>query len=151
MSEIDLIELPGEEWREILASASVLDLVHGGYTRARQREVLFYCGPDNAPEGWSGGYPEGSPEHPRAAVGAAEVVHYEEANDQFTIRLTVSNWSAARDVNRAFARGEYGERFQDFVLDQEAALRGGPAERRWLREQFQRLRRHSAGGLLDEP
>jgi len=146
--EIDLITLQGEEWRELLASAAVLDVVHGGYFRARRDAILFFCGPENAPEGWGGGFPEGSPGIPRATVGAAEVVHYEEANDKFTVRLSVSNWAAARDVIRAQERGEYGERHEEFVLAQEAALRGGDPERGWLRRQFERLRRHSDGGLL---
>lgn len=146
--EIDIFTVPGQEWREMLATASVLDLVHGGYYRARRDAVLFFCGPENAPASWQHGFPEGSPETPRAAVGSAEVVHYEEENDQFTLRLTVSNWGAAREVSHAWERGEYRDRYQEFVLDQEAALRGGDAERAWLREQFARLRRHAGGDLI---
>lgn len=147
--EIDLIELPSEEWREMLAAASVLDLVHGGYFRARSRSILFFCGPESAPADWSAGFPEGSPDLPRALVGQAEVVGPAEPNG-VSVRLTVSNWNAVRDVKQAFDRGQFRGNFQDYVLAQESALRGRLEERRWLRAQWERLRTHTSGRLVDD-
>jgi hypothetical protein len=145
--EIDLVALTYEEWEGALDAAAELDLVHGGLFRARGPSVLVFCSPDNAPDRWSYGFPDGSPDLPRALVGQVEVEDAARENE-VVVRLTVSNWGAAREVKAAHERGEYGERFGEFVLDQEAALRGTPAERSWLRRQFERLRAHSAGRLL---
>lgn len=147
--EIDLIALPDGEWREMLAAASELDLVHGGYFRARPRAIFFYAGPDNAPAGWSGPFADGSPEAPRAAVGQAEVIGHKDP-DGLTVRLTVSNWRAMRAVKEAYERGEYRGRFEQFVMDQETALRGREEDRAWLRVQFRRLQSHAAGSLVEE-
>jgi hypothetical protein len=146
-SEIDQAILPSDDWREMLASAAVLDLVHGGYYRARPTSIRFYASPENAPEGWTGGFAEGTPELPRALVGEAEVAG-EASENEVIVRLRVSNWTAVRAVKQAFDRGEYRGRFQDFVLDQEAALRGRPEDRTWLRAEFERLRAHARGSLL---
>jgi hypothetical protein len=144
--EIDLVRLPAEEWGEMLAAAAVLDLVHGGYFRARPTGVLFYCSPENQPEGWAQGFPDGSPEMPRALAGEAEVEETEAG--EVTVRLTVSNWAAVRAVKQAYDRGEFRDRFQEYVMAQEAALRGRSEDRAWLREQFRRLRVHAAGTLV---
>jgi hypothetical protein len=132
----------------MLASAAVLDLVHGGYFRARPTGIQVYCSPENAPPAWPGAFPDGSPELPRALVGQAEVAG-EASENLVIVRLVVSNWGAVRAVKQAFERGEYRGRFQDFVLDQEAALRGRPEDRQWLRAQVERLRTHSSGRLID--
>jgi len=145
--EIDLITLPSEEWREMLASAAVLDLVHGGYYRAQPRSIRFYASPDNAPDDWAGGWPDGSPGLARALVGDAELVE-EASESDVLIRLRVSNWAAVRSVKLAFDRGEYSGRFQEFVLAQETALRGRPQDRAWLRSEFRRLRSHTRGTLI---
>lgn len=131
----------------MLAAAAVLDLVHGGYFRAQATGIRFFASPENAPEGWSGEFPDGSPELPRALVGEAEVVG-EASENEVIVRLRVSNWAAVRAVKQAFDRGDYRGRFQDFVLDQEAALRGRPEDRTWLREQFDRLRAHARGAII---
>lgn len=131
----------------MLASAAVLDLVHGGYYRARPTAILFFCSPENAPEGWDGEFSDGSPGLPRAQVGQVEVVG-EVTEDLISVRLVVSNWAAVRAVKQAFDRGEYRGRFQEFILDQEAALRGRTEDRQWLRQQFERLRAHSRGALI---
>lgn len=131
----------------MLAAAAVLDLVHGGYFRARPTAIQFYAGPENAPEDWLGEFPDEEP--PRVLVGEAEVDAAAQANE-ITVRLTVSNWAAVRSVKLAWERGEYRDRFERYVLDQEAALRGRPEDRAWLRAQFQRLRRHALGALIDE-
>lgn len=131
----------------MLASAAVLDLVHGGYFRARPTAILFFCSPENAPLGWLGEFPDGSPELPRALVGEVEVAG-EVSENLICVRLVVSNWAAVRAVKQAFDRGDYQGRFQDFVLDQEAALRGRAEDRQWLRAQFERLRAHSRGALI---
>lgn len=146
-SEIDLVTLSSEEWREMLASAAVLDLVHGGYYRARPTAILFFCSPENAPDGWPGEFTDGSPDLPRAQVGEVEVAG-EVSENLLSVRLIVSNWAAVRAVKQAFDRGEYQGRFQQFVLDQEAALRGRSEDRLWLRAQFERLRSHSRGALI---
>jgi hypothetical protein len=145
--EIDLVTLPAEEWREMLAAASELDLIHGGYFRARAGAILFYCSPEGAPSGWDQGFPDGSPDVPRAYVGEAEVFEHDDALG-VTVRLRVSNWAAARAVKQAYDRGEYRGRFAEFVRAQEEALRGRPAHRAWLSEQFHRLRSHASGKLL---
>ena len=145
--EIDLVTLTSEEWREMLATASVLDLVHGGYYRARPTTILFFCSPETAPNGWPGEYPDGSPDLPRALVGEVEVAG-EVSENLISVRLVVSNWAAVRAVKQAFDRGEYRERFQEFVMDQEAALRGRAEDRLWLHAQFERLRAHSRGALI---
>ena len=132
----------------MLASAAVLDLIHGGYFRARPSGIQVYCSPENAPVGWAGAFPDGSPEVPRALVGQAEVVG-EASENLVIVRLVVSNWGAVRAVKQAFERGEYKGRFQQFVLDQEAALRGRPEDREWLHDQVVRLRTHSSGRLID--
>jgi len=67
--EIDLLTVSEEDWAAMLAAASELDLVHGGYFRARQAGILFYASPENAPEDWGAAFAEGSPEVPRALVG----------------------------------------------------------------------------------
>ena len=131
----------------MLAAASELDLVHGGYFRARPSLIQFYGSPENAPDGWSDGFPDGSPDTPRALVGQAEAARGEN-EDEVVVRLTVSNWQAVRDVKRAFERGDYRGRFQEYVMAQESALRGRKADRRWLREQLERLRAHAGGALL---
>jgi hypothetical protein len=146
-SEIDLVTLPSEEWRDMLAAAAVLDLVHGGYYRARPLAVLFYCGPDNAPEVWDSEFPDGSPEVPRSLVGQAEVAGPAGENE-VTVQLTVTNWRAARAVKQAYERGEFRDRFQEYILAQEAALRGRPEHRAWLHRQFQRLRTHANGAVV---
>ena len=147
--EIDIVALPAGEWRDILASAAELDLIHGGYFRARGAEIVFYCSPENAPDGWPASYPDGSPELPRAAVGTAELVEAGRG-DIVNVRLLVSNWAAVRAVKQAHDRGEFTGRFQEYVLAQEAALRGRPEDRAWLTEQWERLRSHAAGTLVDE-
>ena len=145
--EIDLVTLPADEWREMLAAASELDLIHGGYFRARPGAIQFFCSPEVGPEGWDQGYRDGSPGAPRAYVGEAELFSSDEAGG-ITVRLTVSNWAAARAVKQAYDRGEYRGRFAEFVRAQEEALRGRPAHRAWLCEQFHRLRAHAGGKLL---
>lgn len=145
--EIDLIRLPAGEWQEMLSAAAELDLIRGGYYRARAAGILFYCSPDNAPERWNGGFPEGSPDLPRAYVGEAEVREWE-GPDQLVVRLLVSNWGAVRDVKQAYDQGEYRGRFQEFVRDQEAALRGRQEDRAWLRLRFKRLQEHARGSLI---
>ena len=146
---MDLLTVSAEEWAAMLAAASELDLVHGGYFRAREAGILFYAAPDNAPEGWGGAFAEGSPEVPRALVGEAEVAGRDEENG-VTVRLRVSNWAAVRAVKQAYDRGEFRGRFQEYVLAQEAALRGRPEDRAWLRRQVLRLRDHATGRLVDE-
>lgn len=146
--EIDLVSLPRDDWSEMLASAAVLDLVHGGYYRARSAIIQFYCGPEDVPEGWAGDFPDGSPELPRALVGEAEGSAFE-ADGSVTIRLRVSNWGAVRRLKEAYDRGDYRGRFQQFVLDQEAALRGRSEDRAWLKRQFRKLRAHAAGTLIE--
>lgn len=152
-SEIDLVTLSPEEWQEALAAAAELDLIYGGHFRARDAGILFFGSPNNAPEGWTGPFEEGSPEMPRALVGEAEVAGRDEGNE-VTVRLRVSNWGAVRDVKQAYDQGEFGrplgDRFQEYVMAQEAALRGRPEDRRWLRRQFTRLRSHAAGKLVEE-
>jgi len=144
-AEIDLIDLDAEEWQSLREAAAELDLVRGGYFRLRPDAILFYAGPENAPDGWPGSFEEGSPDLPRAAVGAAEV-YSREGENRLTVRLLVSNWSAARAVHNAGAGSDYRE----FVLAQEAALRGTPEDRAWLRRQFERLCTHAGGGLLED-
>jgi hypothetical protein len=145
--EIDQLTLPAEDWRSMLAAASELDLVHGGYFRARPAEIQFFAGPDNAPEGWNEKFTDGSPDVPRALVGRAEAAFGEDL-DHPVIRLVVSNWSAMRAVKQAYDRGEYRGRFQDYVLAQEGALRGRAEDRAWLCEQFHRLLAHANGKLV---
>ena len=147
--EIDLVTLSGEEWDRIREAARELDLIRGGYFRVRPDAILFYCGPDNAPAGWSGPFPDGSPELPRAALGEAEVLD-REGGTTYTIRLIVSDWAAARRVKDASDRGDYRDRYGQFVRDQESALRGRDEDRQWLRSQFELLRRHARGHLIDE-
>jgi hypothetical protein len=146
--KLEFVVLPSEEWREMLAAAAVLDLVHGGYFRAQPCSIRFYCGPENAPEGWSARFPDGSPDLPRALVGEAEGMPAEEEN-QILVRLIVSNWHAMRRVKAAYDRGEFRDGFQEYVLAQESALRGRPEERFWLRAQFDRLRAHATGAVLE--
>jgi hypothetical protein len=152
-SEIDLVTLSPDEWQEVLAAAAELDLIPGGHFRARDSRLLFYGSPDNAPEGWTGPFNEGSPEMPRALVGEAEVAARDEENG-VTVRLRVSNWGAVRGVKQAYDQGEFGcplgDRFQEYVMAQEAALRGRTEDRRWLKRQFARLRSHAAGKLVEE-
>lgn len=128
-------------------AAAELDLVRGGYFRARPQSILFYCDPENAPEGWSGPFGEGSPEAPRALIGEAEAEGLD-AENQRVVRLVVSNWRAMRGVKDAYDRGEYQGRWTQFLLDQESAFRGRPEEREWLRGRFERLRIHAAGQIL---
>jgi hypothetical protein len=146
-AEADLVRLSFEEWRDLLAAAVELDLVHGGFFRARGEGIQFFAGPEDAPAGWSAPFGEGSPELPRALVGEAEVLERDGENG-VTVRLRVSNWSAARAVKEAYDRGEYRGRFQQYVMAQEAALRGRPEDRAWLRRQVERLRDHAAGMLV---
>lgn len=146
-AEVDLVTLPLDEWAEMRRAAAELDLVRGGYFRARPQGVLFYCDPANAPEGWTGGFAEGTPEAPRALVGEAEAVGLE-GDDHIVLRLLVSNWQAMRSVKEAYDRGEYRGRWAQFHLDQESAFRGNPEEREWLRTRFERLRQYAAGLLL---
>jgi hypothetical protein len=148
--EIDLVTLSADEWDALRAAAAELDLVRGGYYRARPGAILCYAGPENAPEGWASGFPDGSPELPRAHVGAAELVDAGDL-DRVLLRLTVANWAAARSVQGVGEAAETAIGYRAFVLAQEAALRGRPEERAWLRRQFERLRRHAAGGLVDPP
>jgi hypothetical protein len=145
--EIDLLELPREEWHEMLRAAAELDLVHGGYFRIRTTGVLFYCDPDDAPPGWSGPYNDGSPGMPRALVGEAEV-HGQSGTNAVVVRLLVSNWSAMRVVKDAYERGDFRGRYTEFLVAQESAFRGRPEDREWLRIQFQKLRVHAAGSLI---
>lgn len=148
-AEADRIELERDEWDDLLAAAATLDLVHGGYFRARGSTIQFYCCPENAPEGWSDGFPDGSPDLPRALVGEAQATVEPEAR-RVSVRLLVSNWSAVRAVKQRYDRGEYRGRFERFIQDQESALRGREEDRAWLREQFRRLRGHAAGRILEE-
>lgn len=113
----------------MLAAAAVLDLIHGGYYRARPGAILFYCGPENAPKGWNAGFREGSPDLPRGAVGTAEALGWDERGDTVTVRLRVTDWRA-------------------FVLDQESAPRGRTEEQAWLQAEFERLRNHALGRAL---
>lgn len=129
------------------AAASGLDLIHGGYFRARPASILFYAGPDNAPAGWPYGFPDGAPEAARARVGEAEVVGPEGPNE-LTVRLTVSNWAALRAVNAADP-GDHPGSYRERVMAQEAAFRGRTEDRAWLREQFRKLRAHAAGKLVE--
>jgi hypothetical protein len=134
MSEIDLIHLTAEEWREILTAAAELDLVRGGYFRLRPDAIQFFCSPENAPEDWTRGYPEGSPELPRAAVGQAEVVRNEGENAygdaDVTVRLIVSNWAAMRAVKRAYDTGEYRGRYEHWRVPRTVrAVPDGPGVR----------------------
>lgn len=145
--EIDLETLPAEEWREILASAAELDLVHGGYFRVRPGSLQFFAGPENAPHDWPEPFPDEEPA--RVLVGEAEV-QVSDRENEVTVRLAVSNWAAVRGVKQRFQRGEYRDRFAEYVRDQESALRGRPADRQWLREQFRRLRRFACGSLVEE-
>jgi len=141
-SETDRVYLAAGEWEELLAAAVELDLVRGGYYRAREGVILCYCGPDDPPEGWTHGFAGGSPDLPRALVGQAEV-EPGAAPNRTAVRLEVANWAAARAVPRAEGSG-----FPQYVLAQEQALRGTEAERRWLRRAFDRLRHHARGSLL---
>jgi hypothetical protein len=81
-------------------------------------------------------------------VGEAEVLGVDEA-DRVMVRLLVSNWGAMRSVKKAFDRGEYRGRFQQYVMDQEGALRGRREDRVWLCEQFHRLLAHAGGKLVE--
>lgn len=144
----DRLELTDGEWSEIKQAAVELDLVHGGYFRVRTRSILFFCSPENAPEGWSSEFPDGSPDLPRAVVGQVEVAG-PSGEDHLVVQFRVSNWTAMRDVKAAFQRGEYRGRFQEYVQAQEDALRGRREDREWLRRQFNRLRTHANGSLLD--
>jgi len=148
-SEIDLLSFGEEDWAAMRAAAAELDLVRGGFFRAREAGILFYCPRETAREGWSGAFGEGSPELPRALVGEAEVAARDEENG-ITVRLRVSNWGAVRAVKQAYDRGEFRGRFQEYVLAQEAALRGRPEDRAWLRRQILRLRDHATGRLVEE-
>lgn len=147
-AEIDLVTLSQEEWMEMRRSAAELDLIHGGYFRARPRSILFYCDPENAPESWRGPFTEGTPEAPRALVGEAEVL--DGFPDTVEVRLVVSNWAAMKAVKDAYDRGEYRGRWSDFVMDQETAFRGREADREWLRVRFARLRGHALGNALGD-
>jgi hypothetical protein len=147
-SEPDTLTLHYDEWRDLLAAASVLDLMHGGYFRARTREIEFYCGPENAPPGWRFGFAGSNPEQARAAVGVAELLRPLGA-DGVEIRLRVANWNALREVHSARSRGEYQDRPEELARDEEEALRGRPEEWEWLRRQFRKLREHAAGSLLE--
>lgn len=145
--EVDLVTLPLDEWSEMRSAAAELDLVRGGYFRARPGGIQFFCDPENAPEGWTGKFAEGTPEAPRALVGEAEAVGLQ-GEDEIVVRLLVSNWNAMRTVKDAYDRGEYRGRWTQFQVDQESAFRGNPQERAWLRARFQRLRQHSTGHVL---
>lgn len=144
----DLLELTDAEWSEIKQAAVELDLIHGGYFRVRTRSILFFCSPENAPEGWSLDFTDGSPELPRAVVGQVEVAG-PSGEKHLLVRFRVSNWTAVRDVKTAFQRGDYRGRFQDYVQAQEEALRGRREDREWLLRQFTRLRTHASGALLE--
>lgn len=146
--EIDLYRLPTETWKGMREAAVELDLVHGGYFRSRPNAVLFYCDPDTAPDGWTFGFADGSPEMPRALVGTAETSERPDKGE-VAVRLTISNWAAVRSVKEAYDRGEFRGRFQEYVLAQEGALRGRPEDRAWLRGQFLKLQAHAAGLLVD--
>jgi hypothetical protein len=146
-SEPETLTLEYDEWRDLLAAASVLDLIHGGYFRARPREIEFYCGPENAPSGWRPGSAEDEGPETRVTVGVAELVGPIGA-DGVEIRLRVTNWSALRELRAALARGAYLNRPEQFTRDEEAALRGRPEEWDWLRLQFRKLRDHAAGSIL---
>ena len=131
----------------MLETAAELDLVRGGYFRARPNSILFFCDPDNAPVGWGGAFGEGTPEAPRALVGEAEV--NASAEDDVEVRLVVSNWGAMKTVKQAYDRGAYRGRWIEFLVDQETAFRGRNEDREWLRRRFERLRAHGRGGLVD--
>ena len=146
--EVDLVQLPDAEWRRMLSAAAELDLIRGGNYRARPQGILFYCTPENAPVSWEAGFADGSPDLPRGYVGQAEV-EGPVGENELVVRLSVSNWTAMRAVKQAWERGEYRGRFEQYVADQETALRGRREDRRWLREQFRRLRAYAGGGLLD--
>lgn len=125
----DVLLLEADEWAAVLDSAATLDLVRGGYYRARGGRILLYCDPENAPAGWQWGFADGSPELPRALVGVAEAA---EPGPVVQVTLRVENWAALR------AGGT-------------ESLAGGPAEREWLRRRFALLRAHAAGTLVGEP
>jgi hypothetical protein len=146
--EIDLVTLSLEEWQSMLEAAAELDLVRGGYFRARPSSILFFCDADNAPMGWEGAYGEGTPEAPRALVGEAEV--HASAGKDVEVRLVVSNWGAMKSVKQAYDRGAYRGRWTEFLVDQESAFRGRNEDREWLRRRFERLRAHGRGGLVEE-
>ncbi len=148
--EIELLTLRGEEWRKMLAAAAELDLIRGGYYRSRPQGILFFCSPEHSPVGWEAGFADGSPDLPRGYVGQAEVEGVDGEND-IVIRLSISNWTAMRSVKQAWERGEYRGRFEQYVMDQETALRGRREDRRWLRDEFRRLRAYASGDLLGEP
>jgi hypothetical protein len=121
-----------DEWQEALGAAAELDLVHGGYFRVRPTGIQVFAGPDNAPPGWEHGFQDGSPELPRALVGEITVADWE-AEDRVTLRLEVTNWAAVRSS----------------LPDAGAALRGRPEDRDWLFAQWERLRSHSRGSLVE--
>lgn len=147
-NDANTLVLEYAEWQELVAAAATLDLVHGGYFRARLREIEFYCGPDNAPIGWRSGFTQGTPENARAVVGIAELVQ-PVVEDAVQVRLRITNWSALGEIAAAKARGEYEDRTEQFVEDENAALRGRPVEWEWLRRQFRKLREQASGSFLE--
>jgi hypothetical protein len=148
--EVDLVTMTEAEWDDLRAAAAGLDLVRGGCYRVRGETIQFYASPENAPPGWQGGFDEGIPEAPRGLAGKVERIEPHDGSGAL-LRLTVENWGAARAISEADRAGDYGGDHTRFVLDQEAALRGRPEERAWLRAQFERLRAHTAGDLLEGP
>ncbi len=142
------LEISADHWDEVRAAAAELDLVHGGYYRATDNGIRFFCGPQNCPLGWDLPFTDGSPELPREFVGDITVMGLT-GSEGVRLRLTVANWAAVQAVKRAYDRGEYRGRFQEFVQDQEQALRGRLEDRHWLRVQFERLLRYATGALVD--
>ncbi|MBI3909568.1 MAG: hypothetical protein HY320_01380 [Armatimonadetes bacterium] len=139
--------LPAAEWQALRQAARELDLVYAGYYRLRPTSIAVYCGPHSHPEGWDLPFTDGSPDLPRQYVGEFEA-EPGPGDEQVTVRLLVANWAAVQAVKAAYDQGRYRGRFQEFVRDQEIALRGRPEDRVWLREQLRRLRQHVQGALL---
>lgn len=136
------------EWRSLRAAAAELDLLHGGAFRARGSRIQFFCSPENAPEEWDLGFPDGSPDVPRACVGEAQAEAL--GGGQVRVRLCAANWHALRRVKQAYDQGSYTGRFQEYVRAQQTALRGRPEDMVWLERQFARLRDHASGRLLSD-
>ncbi len=143
----DSITMSSEDWSAVQAAAAELDLIHGGYYRVRTNAIAFYCSPENHPEGWSEPYNDGTPEAPRQCVGEAEAT--DEGAAAVRVRFVVTNWAGLLTIKLAYDRGAYRDRFTEYVRDQENAIRGRREDRAWIRAQFDRLRTHVSGALVE--